>query len=108
MYAKELIALYVLLGLAYLSGKVGPVPEWYLMLSLYLGFKWIFDYRKCTLSYLECKLRGVPREMGVLNRFLDDLVDLRQQRWIGVIYAFQALIILNSKTSLSELLDRSF
>ena len=108
MYTKELITLYVLLGLAYLFEKVGPVPEWYLMLTLYLGFKWIFNYRKCTLSYLECKLRGVPREKGILNRFLDELVDLREERWILPMYAFQALIVINSKTNLSELLDRNF
>lgn len=108
MYTKELITLYVFLGLLYLSGRVGPVPEWYLMLSLYLGFKWIFDYRKCTLSYLECKLRGVPREEGYLNRFLDELVDLRNEKWIGGVYALQFVAILSSKRNPLALLGRSF
>lgn len=108
MYIKELIIIYVLLGLLYLSGRVGPVPEWYLMLSLYLGFKWIFDYRKCTLSYLECKLRGVPREKGYLNRFLDELVDLRKEPWIGGVYALQLAAILSSKKNLFAVLDRNF
>lgn len=108
MYARELIYIYLILGLTYLSGKMGSVPEWYWMLSLYLGFKWIFDYRKCTLSYLECKLRGVPREQGHMNRFLDELVDLRKEPWIGGVYALQLMIIFSSKRSLLALLDQSF
>ena len=108
MYIREIIVIYVVLGLAYLSGRVGPVPEWYCMLSLYLGFKWIFDYRKCTLSYLECKLRGVSREQGYLNRFLDELVDMRYESWIGGVYALQLMIIFSSKKNLLAVMDQSF
>lgn len=94
MYTKSLILVYSLLGVGYLLRLLHPVPEWYLALSLYLGFKWIFDYRKCTLSYLECKLRGVPREGGLLNRFLDDLIDLREEPWIYVVYLLQMSVFL--------------
>lgn len=48
------------------------------LLCTYLLFKWITDYRMCTISYLEFKIRGVPKESGVLYNFLEDLIDFNK------------------------------
>ena len=48
--------------------------------SIYLGIfmllKWIFNYRKCTVGYWECKLRNVKRENGIINKFCEYYGDL--------------------------------
>ena len=54
-----------------------PFPLTYLHFILFFTLKMIFNYRKCTISYLECKLRGVKKENGYLNYFMDGIVDLR-------------------------------
>ena len=41
--------------------------------------KIIINFRKCTLSYIECKLRGVKKEQGYLNQFFDKLFDIRNE-----------------------------
>jgi hypothetical protein len=99
---------YALLGVVYFIGVLRPVSEWYIMLTLYLGFKWIFNYRKCTLSYFECLFRGVPRKQGYLNRFLDELVDLREERWIYAVYMVQFATLFSSRRNLLAGLDRNF
>jgi hypothetical protein len=81
---------YTFFGFLYL---LIPVPEWYVMLSMYLLFKWIFNYRKCTLSYYEVKLRNVHIDDGFLYRFLESVVDLRYHKYISIIYLMQILII---------------
>ena len=35
-------------------------------LCTYFLFRMITDYRKCTMSYMECKLRGVKKEKGII------------------------------------------
>ena len=70
------------------------IPESYVMLSLYLSFKWIFNYRKCTLSYYEVKLRGVRKEDGYLYQFLEKLVNFRNNELIIPVIVFQLIVIL--------------
>lgn len=54
-----------------------PLPAHYVLLLLFFTLKVIFDYRKCTVAYAECKIRGVPREQGYVNMLLDGVVDVR-------------------------------
>ena len=37
----------------------------------YFLFRWITNYRQCTISYLECKLRGVKKEDGYIYNILN-------------------------------------
>ena len=86
------ILIYFLLGIYFVSEN--NIPEAYAMITMYLCFKWIFNYRKCTLSYYEIKLRGVKKEEGYLYRFLEQLVDLRyNQQFIYPMLVFQFLVI---------------
>lgn len=82
---------YISLGFVFLF--MIPTPEWYVMLSIYLLFKWIFNYRKCTLSYYEILLRNVNIKEGYLYQFLESVVDLRDNQYIIIMYLLQISII---------------
>jgi len=45
-------------------------------LGIFMLLKWIFNYRKCTFGYWECKLRNVKREDGIINNFCEYYGDL--------------------------------
>jgi hypothetical protein len=53
------------------------LPRWYTGLVIFLLIKTIFNYNKCTFSYLECKLRNVKKEEGYIYNFLSNLINLR-------------------------------
>lgn len=63
-----------------------------LSVSLYFLIKWITNYRKCTISYMECKLRGVKKENGFLYNFLEPILDVNKRKDRYLIY-FLILII---------------
>jgi hypothetical protein len=83
------VVVYLLLAIVY----AGSVPEWYAMLTMYVAFKWITNYRKCTISYYECKLRGVPKERGWLYSFLEELVDLRKSPLVAPALLLHGLVL---------------
>ena len=61
---------------------------------LIVGFlKILFDYRLCTIAYMECKARGVPRDDSYLNRFVDPIVDTRYTDHV-YIFTIIAFIII--------------
>lgn len=69
------------------------VPQWYVAVLLFAAFKIAVNYKKCTISYIECKLRGVKRERGLLSSLLDGIVDLRDEGyWVALTLVFTALV----------------
>lgn len=65
-------------------------------ICLYLLFKWMFNYHKCTISYLECKIRGVKKEQGFLYQTLEKIMDVnkchnRHNTYVGVF----AILLIN-------------
>ncbi len=58
----------------------------------YLLFRWITDYRKCTISYLECKLRGVKKEKGYLYQILNKIFDYNRSKYRFLLYLLLCLI----------------
>ena len=72
------IVAYLLYGLYHMIFNLELDPN-YTILLLFFTFKIIIDFRKCTLSYIECKLRGVKKEEGYLNQFFDKLFDIRNE-----------------------------
>lgn len=72
------IILYLLFGLlSIIHGReLHPI---YLILLITFTVKIIINYRKCTLSYLECKIRGVKQNEGYLNIFFNKLFDIRNE-----------------------------
>lgn len=90
IYIHTLLIVYMSLGTAF---ALTAIPEWYTAMTFMLMCKWIFDYRKCTLSYIEIKLRHVKKERGYLFKLVGDLVDFRQDQCIQWMYLFQILVL---------------
>ena len=49
-----------------------------LLFSFFFLLKWIFNYRKCTISYLECKIRGVKKDDGIINQIIESILCLNK------------------------------
>lgn len=89
---QTVIHLYLLFGITWIClGKT--YPKWFVVLTMFFGFKWIFNYRKCTISYLECKIRGVKRKDGYLNNLLDHIIDFRYDARIKYVIFFQVCFL---------------
>ena len=71
-----------------------PLPKLYIGLLCFLTFKWIFNYRKCTISRVECILRGVVKDEGYIYRNLNKIVDIRYKEEIYIIISISLLLIL--------------
>jgi hypothetical protein len=88
-----IVIFYVAIGLMYLFIDRN-IPPNYAVLSAFLLFKMIANYKKCTISYLECKIRGVKRQEGILASILDHVVDLRDSDIKYLLYFLGAVILL--------------
>lgn len=71
-----------------------PIKQVAKILAIYFMLKWIFSYRKCTISYLECKLRGVPKEEGYLNSFLEQTMTPPTSPRAAVVYGIAITTIM--------------
>ncbi len=67
--------------------------QWYIGLILFIGFKMIFNYKKCTISYIECKLRGVKKDNGYLYIFLQNFIDLRNEKYFSLLICYMFIVI---------------
>ena len=65
----------------------------YIFLIFFISFKWIFNYRNCTFSRIECILRRVKKNDGYLYNFLETITDIRYDKHI-IIYIILGLYIL--------------
>lgn len=63
-------------------------------LCIYFLIKWITDYRKCTISYLECKIRGVKKEEGYINQVLNTILDLNKHEYRYYIYLITFIFLI--------------
>jgi hypothetical protein len=85
--------LFLFLGYSCFSNKYKIVRIGALSCFFFL-VKWISNYRQCTMSYIECKLRGVPKEKGYINYILDSLIDVNQTEVRYIVYTFVVMILL--------------
>ena len=97
-----IIAVYLFIGALYILLE-GHVPPNYSVIILFCIFKAIFNYKKCTISYLECRFRKVKREDGILASLLDYIVDLRNRDIVYLLYFIGAVIILHTRFDLSHI-----
>jgi len=89
--------LYLALTVFLLSSPLSNnkrVTQYAIAICIYLLFKWVFDYHKCTLSYIECKLRNVKKEDGCLYVFLKRLIDLNKTKNRYKIYLTVSIILI--------------
>lgn len=63
-------------------------------ICIYLLFKWITNYRKCTLSYIECKIRKVKKENGYIYNFLEPIFDINKYKYKYLIYLIISSVCL--------------
>ena len=73
-------------------------------MCIYLLFKWLSDYRKCTLSYIEIKLRNIKKEQGILYNFLEDLIDFNTCKNKDILYSIITTILLINISRIVNLL----
>ena len=109
------IVAYLLVGLYHMVYNLELDPN-YTILLLFFTFKIIINFRKCTLSYIECKLRGVKKEQGYLNQFFDKLFDIRNENekttklllLISLIILYYSMFVNNEYLlfSLNDLKDK--
>ena len=90
---EYVLLLYCIYGLCIILLNKN-LPNWYFALTVYFGFKWIFNYRKCTISYIECKLRNVKKEYGYLYQLLDYIIDYRYNKNIKYVILLQILFVI--------------
>ena len=83
---------YVALGLVWMV-TYRDIPQWYVAILLFMAFKVLFKYEKCTLSYIEVKVRGVTKEEGFIYRFLAGFQGLRRSPMIFGALAIYTLAI---------------
>ena len=93
-----IVYLFLILGLIFIFLNK-KLPTTYLVLLLFFLFKLIFNYRKCTFSYIECVLRGVKKDKGYLNTFLDTIIDIRYTNDIILLYLVSFYILLYQLTN---------
>ena len=74
-----IIKLFLSYGVYYMVLNLA-IPTSYIKLLLFLFLKIVFDYTKCTISYIEVKLRGVKKEEGYLYNLLISLNNIRNHK----------------------------
>ena len=89
----KIVFFYLFIGLLLILINIS-VPQIYLGILFFFTFKWIFNYRKCSISWLECKIRGVEKKDGYLNNFLDNIIDIRNTNNIYFIYIISFFILI--------------
>lgn len=93
VYVYYLIVINIIFGLVCMMLDK-QFPNWFFALTLFFYFKWLFNYRKCTISYIEIKLRRVKKEDGYLYTLLNDIVDFRYDPYNYVGYFFATVFIV--------------
>lgn len=91
-YYTVLVSLFLTIGIFHMI-MAKPFPRIYMSLLMFFSLKTIFNYRKCTISYLECKIRGVSKERGYLNQLMDGIIDHRYDD--DYIYFVSIVMIMN-------------
>jgi hypothetical protein len=65
----------------------------YIALILFFTLKWIFNYRNCTISYIEYRLRNSIKENCILYNFLENLMEIRNNNHIVVFYILGCFLL---------------
>ena len=91
---EYILTVYIFLFIGGFYSIEGGIPRNYIAILAYFLFKMITLYDKCTLSYLECRLRNVKKEDGYLHRFLHSIISLRDTPHVYPIYILGFIHIL--------------
>ena len=86
-----IIFIYFIIGILYLLD--GCIPRNYIIILVFFILKMITEYDKCTISYIECKLRNVKKENGYLYDFLHSITMLRETSSAKYFYTCATVLI---------------
>ena len=92
MYEFILVYFYLSIGI-YCIYKNYNIDQNYMIILIFFLLKSMFDYRKCTVSYLETKLRSVKKKDGYLFTLMDDILNIRNTEHIGLIYIVCSVLL---------------
>ena len=91
-YIKKIIIMIILYSSL---SDIRWIQEFSIGICVYLLFKWITDYRKCTFSFIECKMiRGVKKEEGYIYNFLEPIFDINTYENRYIIYVIVLCFLL--------------
>jgi hypothetical protein len=88
---KILPYLYLAIGYYFIYNNYN-LDQDYIGLMMFLSLKIIFYYKKCTISYLECKIRGVKKEEGYLYRLLEGIISVRHTIHFPILFILASYI----------------
>lgn len=83
---------YVFIGVMVMITK-NVLPQWYITIVLFIFFKMISGLEKCTVSFIECKLRGVKKEEGYLYSFLNTVTKLKNTKHVLLLYPMALIFV---------------
>lgn len=89
---KVLPYLYLAIGYYFILNDYNLDHD-YIALLMFLSLKIIFYYKKCTVSYLECKIRGVKKEKGYLYRLLNGIINVRHTIHFPILLILAAYVL---------------
>lgn len=75
-----ILLLYVSYGM-YIMITKKKIEHSYMIISFFMFFKIIMNYHQCTVSYIECKIRKVKKEEGYLFNFLNNFIQIRNDKF---------------------------
>ena len=64
-----------------------------LVLCFYFLFRLLTNYRKCTISFIECKIRGIKKECGLLYNCIDPIIDYNKNNYRFYLYIFILIVL---------------
>ena len=92
MYAFVIVYIYLLIAILLIIND-SDIDQNYIGLMIFFLLKSFFNYRKCTVSYLEVKARGVKKKYGYLYTLMDDILNIRNTNHITFIYFICSIIL---------------
>ena len=93
MIIEKIVYLFLCIGLYFMVLNI-VIPLEYMQLLIFFTIKILIDYRKCTISYLECKIRKVPKEKGYINYFINTIADLKYHKDFGILLFIVCIFII--------------
>ena len=87
-----IVYIYFILGICYMAFEKA-IPRNYIAIILYFFFKMLSGYDKCTISYIECKLRNVKKEDSYIYDFLHSIINLKNTSHKLYLYTIASVFI---------------
>ena len=92
MYEFVIVYVYLFIAFLLMINDLN-IDQNYIALMIFFLVKSIINYRKCTISYLEVKARGVKKKYGYLYTLMDDILNIRYTNHITFIYFICSIIL---------------